>query len=593
MNSDDFLIRALEPLREPLRREESLAPRIVRQLDQASRADRVSAGTAVRPRTGARKSLVGFGATAALILAISLFGLFQANAPLTLAEVQAAVERHQWVHLVYQDGSETWVCLQDGKFLMKRVHASRPTEYYLRDPATRTVQRYDGISEIRQSRPNAWLLGRQRNGKIIPLEVDELTFDDKDLSEPRRTSDDRRQQLRAVRDFEIVVENGRKLGHFSDFTRDALGEMQIVKELWVDVTTKLPVRIRTWSFAEGSTKRVPREGTYHFLRDGPADLYDLGVPRTVRIVPQIESVEDAKSLISAETWKAMEGAKAAVRRFPHRFRVLTVDGSGTATITYVDSGHAHPFDWAGDRAVEETVARQYFADCQNGHGLPPETAEQAVNSVYDLRTLVPADALARGFPFASSINTRLIDGKRWFVLTRSWSEPPTSRLQVLTASSSHSVHEIDDQWEYAHWNWTELATGQSEEIAPAGQILVHAERRELKKDWFVDPGRDYTVARHVQYRLIGDRWEKRETRAVHWERLPEGPWYVSVWETRSRVKATGNPADGNLPQPEEEQVDRKRIVITPLEPEDFPADLFDGDKFLEAARASGAQIRVD
>lgn len=589
MNPETLMTQALKSLREPLPPEHSLVPGVLARIDQATLVDRVPSDRPSAARPMHRRWPGKIGAVAMVILAFVLLSLFRTGTSLTLAEVRAAVERERWVHLIYQDGSETWVCLDDGRYLMKQVRDSQPARYFLRDPVTRTEQHFDSTNEIRLSSPDVWVLGRQRNCKIIPLEVDALTFDDEDLSEPRQTPDEERNELLAVRDFEIVVENGRKLGHFSDFRRDALGELQIDKELWVDLTTKLPVRIRSWEFAANTATRVPREGTYHFVQDGPSDLYSLGVPGTVPIVPQIHSAEAAKRLIPAETWKAIDGAKAAVRTFPHRFRVLTLDEGSRQTITYVDSGDTHPFEWAGDESAE-AVGKYFFADCQRIDKATPEFAELVEKSSHERELPIPADALAREFPFQSAVNTRLVDGRRWFILTRS---SRSARLQVLTASSSQEVREIGNQWEYAGWNWTELATGKSTETAPEGQILVHAERRDLKNDWFVDPDRDFTVARHIEYRLIDDRWDKRETRAVKWERLPGGPWYVSAWETHSRVMTTRIDADGKQVQQEESSVYNERIVITPLRADEFPADIFDGDKFLGAAQAIGAKVRVD
>jgi hypothetical protein len=594
MNVDDVLAEALQPLSEPLSTAESLVSNVLARLNHSRPAGRALDGPPAAPRRSQGRWSARVAVAVVAIAAVGLFLLFSRHAPsITLAQVTAAVDRQHWAHLVYRDGSETWVCLDDGKFLMKLVRDSQPPSYYLRDPATRTEQRYDFFREIRLSRPEVWVLGTNRNGKIIPLDVDELTFSDSDLARPRRSTDEDRSKLAAVVDFDIVTEDGRRLGHFSHQRRDALGELQVSKELWVDLATKLPVRIRSWGFAAGSATRVAREGTYEFLEKGPSDLYDLGVPRTIPIVSQIETETETEQAIPAEARRAIAGAKSAVRRFPHRFRVLKIEGANQQTITYVDSGDAHPFGWAvGDEAVG-TVGRYFSADCQDTGRASRKYAELTAEAAFNLSVPIPADEISQAFPFASSVYTVLIDGRRWFVLTRTSVNPPKSQLQVLTASSSRDIDDLESQWEFADWNWTELATGKSSEAAPPGQMLVHAERVDLKNDWFVDPARDYTVARHVEYRLNDGKWEKRETRAVKWEHLPDGPWYVSAWETRRRGLVTGIDKDGKRTQQEEEIIDCVRLLITPLRPEDLPAGIFDGDKFLDAAKAAGAQLRVD
>ena len=594
MNVDDVLADALQPLREPLSPGESLVSTVLARLDHSRPLGRAPDGFSLAPRRSHECWSARVAVAVVAIVAVGLLLLFSRHAPsITLAQVTAAVDRQHWAHLVYRDGSETWVCLDDGKFLMKLIRDSQPPSYFLRDPATRTEQRYDGLHEIHRSRPEVWVLGTNRNGKIIPLDVDSLTFSDSDLAQPRRMTDEERSKLAVVVDFDIVAEDGHRLGHFSHQTRDALGELQVSKELWVDLVTKLPVRIRSWGFAAGSATRVAREGTYEFVEKGPGDLYDFGVPRTIPIVTQIETEKEAQQSIPAETRRAIVGAKSAVRLFPHRFRVLTIESGSQQTITYVDSGDAHPFGWAAGDEAGETIGRYFSADCQNADRVSRKFAALVAKAAIDLTVPIPADDMSQAFPFHASVNTVLIDGRRWFVLTRMSLNPPKSQLQVLTADSSRDVDELESQWEFANWNWTELATGKSAEAAPPGQILVHAERGDLKNDWFVDPARDYTVARHVEYQLNDGKWEKRDTRAVKWEHLPDGPWYVSAWETRRRDLVTSVDRNGKRTQQEEEIIDRVRLVITPLRPEDLPAGIFDGDKFLDAAKAAGAQIRAE
>lgn len=594
MNADDALEQTLNSLGKPLPPERSLVSGVLSRLD-APLPTTISTRTAFdAPKRSNRIRFFHVGlAIAGLVTVLLLFVFSTKTPPLTLAEVMAAVDQQHWAQLVFEDGSETWVCLDDGKFLMKHVESKAPTYYYLRDPATRTEQRCDGLSEIRLSRPEAWVLGINRNGKTIPLEVHELTFSDLDLSRPEHTSDAERNLRQAVRDYDIVTEDGRRLGHFSHYSRDALGDLQLTKELWVDLETKLPVRIRSWRFAQETAMRVPHDGIYHFVNAGPRDLYDLGVPRTVRIVPQISTAAEAQRLVPLDTLKAIAGAKAAVRNFPHKYRVVTLDDTCRLSITYVDSGDAQPFEWAAPENEQRSIGRYFFADCQNTEETAPGLAALIEKAFRDISIPVPADLIAKEFPLQKSVNTQLVDGRRWFVLTRSSLDPPKSRLQVLTAAGSNDAREIENQWHFAHWNWTELATGTSAEIAPAGQILVHAERGDLKNDWFVDPLRDYTVARHLESRLVDSEWRVRETRAVQWEHLPDGPWYVSAWETRRRAMVQRGDGKGGTVRQEEEVIDLDRVVLTRLANEDFPTDIFNGDKFLEAAKAAGAQIRVD
>lgn len=56
-----------------------------------------------------------------------------------------------------------------------------------------------------------------------------------------------------------------------------------------------------------------------------------------------------------------------------------------------------------------------------------------------------------------------------------------------------------------------------------------------------------------------------------------------------KLDASGKPEAEQ--QPDHTSV--RRVVITPMDPEKFPPGIFDGEKFLDAARKEGAKIEVD
>jgi hypothetical protein len=81
---------------------------------------------------------------------------------------------------------------------------------------------------------------------------------------------------------------------------------------------------------------------------------------------------------------------------------------------------------------------------------------------------------------------------------------------------------------------------------------------------------------------------------VRWEQLPGGVWYVSEWE---RLDHLDQFDDSGQRKPEAEQqadsTSTHHVVISPMDPDAFPAGIFDGGKFLDAARKEGARIDVD
>ena len=76
---------------------------------------------------------------------------------------------------------------------------------------------------------------------------------------------------------------------------------------------------------------------------------------------------------------------------------------------------------------------------------------------------------------------------------------------------------------------------------------------------------------------------RTESKALRWSQLPGGAWYVTAWEQLhhlDKLDTSGKPVVS--PQPDHTSI--RRVVITPMAPEKFPPGIFDGTKFLEAAR---------
>jgi hypothetical protein len=85
---------------------------------------------------------------------------------------------------------------------------------------------------------------------------------------------------------------------------------------------------------------------------------------------------------------------------------------------------------------------------------------------------------------------------------------------------------------------------------------------------------------------------RTDSKALRWAQLPGGAWYVTAWEQLhhlDKFDASGKP-DAKQ-QPDHTTV--RRVIITPMDPEKFPPGIFDGERFLDAARKKGAKIEVD
>ncbi len=78
---------------------------------------------------------------------------------------------------------------------------------------------------------------------------------------------------------------------------------------------------------------------------------------------------------------------------------------------------------------------------------------------------------------------------------------------------------------------------------------------------------------------------------MRFEPLPGGSWYVASWEERARFG--GSPEKPPAPDAEEVRPSIQKVTITPMKPEEFPKEIFDGGKLVEDARKKGAIIEVD
>ena len=128
---------------------------------------------------------------------------------------------------------------------------------------------------------------------------------------------------------------------------------------------------------------------------------------------------------------------------------------------------------------------------------------------------------------------------------------------------------------------------------PPGCLVIRTDRDDLHNEFTVRPRAGLHRHRQVEWdRWQGDRWERTETRAVRWKRLPDGSWYVAAWEQRRQVGLPRADIDAK-PDSKEDDLEIHRLDVTPLEPGQFPRDIFDAARFLEAAKKAGAVIETD
>lgn len=570
----------LGSLREPLSPDESIVDRVMARLDDQKVAPAPVHARGFRAQSFRQRwvpAALGFSLLGILAMVLSWFFVL-VSPGLTLAEVSQAVSRQRWAHLVFDDQMEIWVSMEDGRYLWKRQDGS----CFHRDPVNRTEEWYSpALGQITIRKPEAWVLGVNRNGKIIPIEVDALQFPDIEQKAPESRKVDGENGFSIKMEYVIERQQDRSLGRFDEYRRDTLGEFHHTKTLWVDLKTKLPVRVRERMNGADRLKsgKVYRQGTYLFTETGPTTLAQLGVPVNTPIQKDLSETATLADL-PTETQRALKGAAAAIERFPRHLRILELEG-GSRTLHYWSASESYPANLAKEVLLSQMNADngpnpfRYFSADNQGAGNEPDFVTDFTRD-----SELPVERIVKWFPFDLAVNTILVDGAKTYGLTSSLGKMG-AQLQVLGSIVVATPTPFADQWEFATWNSNELRTGKSEGKAPAGQILVHSERADLKKDWYIDPQKDFAAVRTVEWRKVGNQWkEMSERRALGFKQLPGGQWYVSAWETSNRIGA-------------EENQDHRRVEITVLKETDFPNGIFDGKRFLEKAIKNGAKVETD
>ncbi len=625
----------LKSLGQPLGPDDSILPQVMATLERQALAP--AAGS---DRTRARglfahgrqvQAVLGFSLVGVAVALLAWLGFFTTPG-LTMAEVAQAVAKEKWAHLVYDDEMEVWVCMDDGRYLWKRKGGA----CFHRDPVHHTEASYDpALGQITLRKPDVWVLGVTRNGKTIPMQVDALQFPDVDRKAPEKKTIQAKDFTFSV-EYSIEHREGHNLGRFDESRQDALGQMHLTRSLWVDLKTKLPVRVRERMNAADREKegREYREGTYSFLETGPVNLAQLGVPEgtpvqnevspNVAVTRMLDPYKNADALrpaepkdgpenatlaiLPSETQRALKGAADRIAKFPRNLRIFELEG-GTRRLSYWSASAPYMKNLARqvlrevDYAGEESKPFRFFSvDNQESSDVPEYLWEFTRDSQ------LPMDRILKWFPMDRGVNTHLVDGAKTYRLTR-FHGARAMQLHVLGSIVSGTPPPFDDQWEFATWNTTELSAGKprSEKldsensesgklgrVIPANLLLVRSERANLKMEWHIDPQKDFAAVRRIQWRKENGGWRlASDQRAVGWKQLPGGAWYVSAWHITDSVMTTKKNAQGTAVESEETSTYGRRVEITVLQEADFPQAIFDGKKFVEKAVKEGAKVETD
>lgn len=477
-------------------------------------------------------------------LAIQHFGGSMDGASAAWADVRAAFLAQSWVHLKYDSGREQWISLEDGKFYYKNEDGRKV--FVDRVSNIRLIYSPDLGEHISQDRPAVYL------GGVIPPWQPKTAWEIVVGNLEAMTG-------QVVRDTEVQKEIERldnmELVRFDVYHYDAIGRRLLVRQLWANPETRLPVRI--WERLQlAERKEQKREfvtGEFDFPASGPSSIYELGVNEDLPIVKEYDRIPEPSI---AEVIRA---GSAGLGRFPDRYRSLTwsIEGYGcTIDVVY--------------RNGEKIHHNRYFTLV----GQPD----------YSLKTPASAEDVLQWTQTQVPVSIALFDGRRSYTRTNPHPSPsfaghPEPTVRVLKEKSVYTSSEPHNElWPYASigaggsFGWID---DKPEELSDYVG-LRSGDRGDTRRDFYIDPEHDHICVRWIWWKERAGKWEKeREYECSDFVQLPQGQWYPSKRVLSKYPDATRG-TDGS-------RVD-SNIDIKVLEENEYPADTFNGEKLLEGAK---------
>ena len=282
--------------------------------------------TAVRPLASKRgrilmKSLMGVAACLALGIVVWLAPFFALTPAITLAQVQAAVAKQKWLHVKYDSGEERWTTMDGSREYIRgaqgilgNAQGAKETlsafdwikGFWMRyEPGSDCIEEHSLFGPSNAAPP--WK----------PKTVAQIVGFSLDIPEGDATAKQKEQIAYWERHEDTL--DGRQLTRIDQYQKDAFGQYFVMKQIWVDAATHLPVRVRSWLQA-GLRKELKQKyviGEYDFPTSGPEDIYALGVPRNTPIVRDRDFSKPPTDVANV-----IESATRAHDRFPGRYRLI-------------------------------------------------------------------------------------------------------------------------------------------------------------------------------------------------------------------------------------------------------------------------------
>ncbi|MHC4745401.1 MAG: hypothetical protein ACYS8Z_26100 [Planctomycetota bacterium] len=484
-------------------------------------------------------------AVAAVIIVAALVGTYKVGGfvrvtTIALADVEVAFLAETAVHLIYDNGAESW-------------HNLRTGDHCLRDWDGRCVY-IDYASNMRWHYHAPWGEHISQDQPRVYSDGVVPRWEPKTAWESILGHLDKAAEYGSKGHWEVekVMDrvNGQELVRFDRYYNDAIDRRLLIKQIWADPRSRLPVRI--WErLSLADRKEQNREsitGEFDFPQTTPSSIYDLGVSRDLPIGKDLSKIADP--LIE----DVLEAGEAASHRFPDKYRLIVWQNEGS-----------HEVDVKYCNGEKVRQSRYFSLEREPYHLDVPCTASDVLQWT---QTQVP-------------VGVTLVDGeKRYRKSTPHSGFPDANSLPVVRVTREKSLMLTswphDKQWPYVNRSPSsfELIEDLPEELA--GCIGLRINAGDIRRDFYVDPDHGYICVRWIWWKERSGNWEKeREYELSGFTRLPGGQWYVRSCILTTYADPTRGTSQGGA---------NWSVDIELLDEEDFPPDIFNGAKLLEGTK---------
>ena len=488
-------------------------------------------------------------AAAAIIILVVLLSIdyFGTNgSSVAFADVRAAFLTQPWVHLQYDNGTESWYNLKTGDHCHKQLYSWGDSFVYI-NRTDNLRQRYtpEHGQHISEDRPVIY-----KDNVIPPYEP--KTAWDTIVGHWEKIAEQGGSKLYEVQ-TEIDTLEGKTVIRFDIYYIDAMNERLLTKQLWADTMTKLPIKIRE-KLTSQQQKDQNREyitGTFSFPETGPTSIYDLGVPRDLPVTKNYDKAVDPA------IEKIFKAAKQCYEDFPKRCRAVTWQNDRESEIFVV---------W---RDEEKVCLHIYF-------NLMKEKYPQ-----FHLDMPATVDEILAWAKTQPPVAIYLDDEEKMY--HRSY-HPAYENLQTPRTRVSRSwrgglpmeAQFIEEYWQYCiNRNPARFEIIDDAPESLSKYIGIKTDSGVIRRDHYIDPEHGYICIQNIWWKMRDGHWEKeREYIATEMAQLPTGQWYV----TKRKLITYPDPERGTVGYEYNFNTDIKL-----LEKDEFPPDTFNGEKLLEGA----------